>query len=140
MLFAQYRKWVCLFFVLVLSILTGCTPSVYTGATLGPSSAYVVLPKNAATDSGFTVFTALKAERDAGILVGVAIIKSTSAKEVKAEYQFTWFDQQGQEVGSDKNWNPVTFAPKATHTLKGTAPNAQAMAFKVVLKMDKTQG
>jgi len=62
-------------------------------------------------------------------------LKSRYKKSLKLQYHFNWFDAQGFVVESRKSpWKPLELHGFQSTTLRGLAPNEQAVAFTVYVK------
>ena len=68
-------------------------------------------------------------------------ITSKLNKDIVAQSKFAWFDAEGAEIVPDTDaWRPLALHGKETRTIRGVAPNANAVAFKLrVREGEKTR-
>ncbi len=67
-----------------------------------------------------------------GLMKASVRLTSNLNKDVVAQSKFAWFDADGDEIDPDGNpWRPLVLHGKETRTIKGVAPNAKAISFKL---------
>ena len=78
----------------------------------------------------------------ASLYRGKVVIANKKGSTQDLQYQFTWYDESGTEVGIDGNgWTPFIIYGKDEITIVGLAPNPQASGFRINvrdLKASKT--
>jgi len=76
-----------------------------------------------------------------GLMRGNLTITSKLNKDIVAQSKFAWFDAEGAEIDPDTDaWRPLALHGKETRTIRGVAPNANAVAFKLrVREGEKTR-
>ncbi|MCD6570313.1 MAG: DUF1425 domain-containing protein [Deltaproteobacteria bacterium] len=62
------------------------------------------------------------------------IIQNKRKKDVNFEYRFIWYDATGFEVSTSTAWIPATLAAKEARGFKSSAPNPNAVSFKLMIR------
>ena len=70
-----------------------------------------------------------------GLMKASVRLTSSLNKDVVAQSKFVWFDADGVEIDIDTDpWRPLVLHGKETRTIKGVAPNAKAVSFKLRIR------
>ncbi|MEA3222944.1 MAG: YcfL family protein [Thermodesulfobacteriota bacterium] len=70
---------------------------------------------------------------DAGMEAQV-IVQNKSKRDVNFEYRFIWYDAKGFEVSSSAPWLPAILGAKEARGFKSSAPNPNAVRFKLMIR------
>lgn len=70
-----------------------------------------------------------------GLMKASVRLTSHVNKDVVAQSQFVWFDGDGIEIDTDTDpWRPLVLHGKETRSIKGVAPSAKAVSFKLRIR------
>ncbi|MDO2949895.1 YcfL family protein [Aeromonas simiae] len=73
--------------------------------------------------------------RENGVLKASVEIGNLQRGDRTLQYQFTWFDGQGQEVAVDaRPWQPLALHGHQTRTLTATAPQAEVVSYRLYVR------
>lgn len=78
----------------------------------------------------------LRSQRRNDILVVQAELTNTETKDLRLYYRFRWTDVDGMQVGDGEVWKPLVFLGKQSQFIKGTAPTAKALDFKIEMSAE----
>jgi len=70
---------------------------------------------------------------DAGMEAQV-IVQNKSKRDVSFEYRFIWYDATGFEVSASAAWLPAILGAKEARGFKSSAPNPNAVSFKLMIR------
>ena len=73
-----------------------------------------------------------------GLLRPAVTLKSREQDTLALQYRWTWFDQQGLEVGSSSQpWQALTMYGNQTLSVQGLAPNSSVEGFKLHVRFQE---
>lgn len=78
----------------------------------------------------------LRSQRRNDVLVVQAELANTETKDLRLYYRFRWTDVDGMQVGDGEVWKPLVFLGKQSQFIKGTAPSAKALDFKIEMSAE----
>lgn len=111
-------------------IMTAQAQTSYTGAQLNER---VVFQDN--HTQGVQILSMQSAAQNNALGVQ-AQIQNTSANNRHVYYRFRWLDNTGVQIGGNNTWRPVLMTPNQTQTIRDTAPSANAVDFRIEMKVE----
>lgn len=77
----------------------------------------------------------MKFEYAGDLLKGTVTLVSKRSSTIRAQYKFTWYNEQGTEEAIDGSpWSPVVFYGYESKMIQAVAPNNRCRTFKINIR------
>jgi len=130
--------WSLLVAALLIGFAAGCASPNTSGFTVGSEAdEYGIMQEVLQVDDGklarqLSVSDMKTGQTKNGLMKASVRLTSSFNKDTTAQSKFVWFDADGAEIDPDSDpWRPLVLHGKETRTIKGVAPHAKAVSFKL---------